>query len=34
VVLLTDLANPQSNSLYLKLGYQPVEDRVLLLFQL
>ena len=33
VVLFTDLANPQSNSLYLKLGYEPVEDRVLLLFE-
>ncbi|HET7018311.1 MAG TPA: GNAT family N-acetyltransferase [Streptosporangiaceae bacterium] len=30
VVLFTDLANPISNSLYLKLGYRPVEDRVLL----
>ncbi len=29
VVLFTDLANPASNSLYVKLGYQPVEDRVL-----
>ncbi|HXS63020.1 MAG TPA: GNAT family N-acetyltransferase, partial [Streptosporangiaceae bacterium] len=28
VVLFTDLANPISNSLYLKLGYRPVEDRV------
>lgn len=33
VVLFTDLANPQSNSLYQKLGYQAIEDRVLLLFQ-
>jgi predicted GNAT family acetyltransferase len=33
VVLFTDLANPESNSLYLKLGYEPVEDRVLLLFE-
>jgi len=33
LILFTDLANPQSNSLYLKLGYQPVEDRVLLLFR-
>ncbi len=32
VVLFTDLANPVSNSLYVKLGYQPVEDRVLLTF--
>jgi predicted GNAT family acetyltransferase len=30
VVLFTDLANPISNSLYIKLGYRPVEDRVLL----
>jgi predicted GNAT family acetyltransferase len=33
VVLFTDLANPESNSLYVRLGYQPVEDRVLLLFE-
>jgi predicted GNAT family acetyltransferase len=33
VVLFTDLANPASNSLYLKLGYEPVEDRALLLFE-
>jgi predicted GNAT family acetyltransferase len=32
VVLFTDLANPASNSLYLKLGYEAVEDRVLLVF--
>jgi predicted GNAT family acetyltransferase len=32
VVLFTDLANPTSNSLYLKLGYEPVEDRVLITF--
>ncbi len=30
VVLFTDLANPISNALYLKLGYLPVEDRVVL----
>jgi hypothetical protein len=30
VVLFTDLSNPISNSLYVKLGYRPVEDRVLL----
>jgi predicted GNAT family acetyltransferase len=30
VVLFTDLANPTSNALYLRLGYRPVEDRVLL----
>jgi RimJ/RimL family protein N-acetyltransferase len=30
VVLFTDLANPISNAIYQRLGYQPVEDRVLL----
>ncbi len=30
VVLFTDLANPTSNSLYGRLGYEPVEDRVVL----
>ncbi len=30
VVLFTDLANPTSNALYQRLGYQPVSDRVLL----
>jgi GNAT superfamily N-acetyltransferase len=30
VVLYTDLANPTSNALYQRLGYQPVEDRVAL----
>lgn len=30
VVLFTDLANPTSNAIYQQLGYQPVEDRVLL----
>jgi hypothetical protein len=30
VVLFTDLANPTSNGIYQQLGYQPVEDRVLL----
>ncbi len=30
VILFTDLANPVSNSVYLKLGYRPVEDMVLL----
>ena len=30
VVLFTDLANPTSNSIYQRLGYRPVEDRVLL----
>jgi len=32
VVLFTDLANPTSNALYQRLGYQPVEDRVILSF--
>jgi GNAT superfamily N-acetyltransferase len=32
VLLFTDLANPASNSLYQRLGYQPVEDRVVLSF--
>jgi predicted GNAT family acetyltransferase len=32
VVLFTDLANPTSNSIYLKLGYEPVEDRVVITF--
>jgi GNAT superfamily N-acetyltransferase len=32
VVLFTDLANPTSNSIYRKLGYVPVEDRVILGF--
>ncbi|SNY52072.1 GNAT family N-acetyltransferase [Paractinoplanes atraurantiacus] len=30
VVLNTDLANPTSNRLYQRLGYRPVEDRVIL----
>ena len=30
VVLFTRLANPTSNALYQRLGYRPVEDRVLL----
>lgn len=33
VVLYTDLANPTSNALYERLGYAPVEDRVLLTFE-
>jgi GNAT superfamily N-acetyltransferase len=33
VVLFTDLANPTSNALYGRLGYRPVEDRVVLEFQ-
>ncbi|HEY3952377.1 MAG TPA: GNAT family N-acetyltransferase [Streptosporangiaceae bacterium] len=32
VLLFTDLANPVSNSLYQRLGYQPVEDHVLMAF--
>jgi predicted GNAT family acetyltransferase len=32
VLLFTDLANPTSNALYQHLGYQAVEDRVLLTF--
>jgi predicted GNAT family acetyltransferase len=32
VVLFTDLANPTSNALYERLGYRPVEDRVVLSF--
>jgi GNAT superfamily N-acetyltransferase len=32
VVLFTDLANPTSNALYQRLGYRPVEDRVVLHF--
>jgi predicted GNAT family acetyltransferase len=30
VVLYTDLANPTSNSIYQRIGYRPVEDRVVL----
>ncbi|MGW2275889.1 GNAT family N-acetyltransferase [Streptomyces yangpuensis] len=30
VVLFTDLANPTSNGVYLRLGYVPVEDRALI----
>jgi predicted GNAT family acetyltransferase len=33
VVLFTDLANPVSNSLYIRLGYRPVEDRVMMRFE-
>jgi GNAT superfamily N-acetyltransferase len=33
VVLYTDLANPVSNALYERLGYRPVEDRVVLTFE-
>jgi RimJ/RimL family protein N-acetyltransferase len=32
VVLYTDLANPVSNSIYQRIGYRPVEDRVVLAF--
>jgi GNAT superfamily N-acetyltransferase len=32
VVLFTDLANPTSNALYRRLGYQAVEDRVVVSF--
>jgi RimJ/RimL family protein N-acetyltransferase len=33
IVLYTDLANPTSNSLYQRLGYRSVEDRVVLSFE-
>jgi GNAT superfamily N-acetyltransferase len=32
VVLYTDLANPTSNALYQRLGYLPVEDRIIVSF--
>src|SRR6266700_1215494 len=32
VILFTDLANPASNSLYRKLGYEAVEDRMVVVF--
>ncbi|WP_433468695.1 GNAT family N-acetyltransferase [Spirillospora sp. CA-128828] len=32
VVLFTELANPTSNGVYRRLGYRPVEDRVVLAF--
>ncbi|TYB44750.1 GNAT family N-acetyltransferase [Actinomadura chibensis] len=32
VVLFTDLANPTSNAIYWRLGFRPVEDRVVLTF--
>jgi GNAT superfamily N-acetyltransferase len=32
VLLYTDLANPTSNALYQRLGYRPVEDRVVFTF--
>lgn len=33
VVLFTNLANPTSNALYVRLGYQPVSDRLMLSFE-
>ena len=33
VMLYTDLANPTSNALYHRLGYRPVEDRVVFSFE-
>ncbi|GAA4922036.1 GNAT family N-acetyltransferase [Actinoplanes utahensis] len=32
VVLFTDVANPTSNALYQRLGYRPIEDRVVVEF--
>jgi predicted GNAT family acetyltransferase len=32
VLLFTDVANPTSNALYQRLGYQPVADRLVLAF--
>jgi predicted GNAT family acetyltransferase len=32
VLLYTDLANPVSNSIYQRIGYRDVEDRVVLSF--
>jgi RimJ/RimL family protein N-acetyltransferase len=32
VVLFTDLANPMSNAIYQRLGYRPVQDRLVLSF--
>jgi predicted GNAT family acetyltransferase len=32
VLLYTDLANPVSNLIYKRIGYRPVEDRVVLTF--
>ena len=32
VVLFTDLANPTINALYVRLGYRPVADRLMLAF--
>jgi GNAT superfamily N-acetyltransferase len=33
VILFTDLANPTSNALYRRLGYRPVEDRLVIKFE-
>jgi hypothetical protein len=33
VVLNTDLANPTSNALYQRLGYRPIEDRAVIMFE-
>ncbi len=33
VVLYADLANPTSNALYLRLGYRPVSDHLMLAFR-
>lgn len=33
VLLYTDLANPTANRLYARLGYRPVEDRVMISFE-
>jgi predicted GNAT family acetyltransferase len=33
VVLFTNLANPTSNSIYQRLGYRPVEDRLVVGFK-
>ena len=32
LLLYTDLANPTSNRLYARLGYRPVEDAVMFVF--
>jgi GNAT superfamily N-acetyltransferase len=32
VILFTDLANPTSNGIYQQLGYQPIEDRMIVRF--
>ena len=32
VLLYTDLANPVSNSIYQRIGYREVEDRIVLSF--